>query len=880
MMNTTISLNQIGLYNPQRQSSEVTEKLFVVRQKQFELLMEKLADEEKNSIPQHHLIIAQRGMGKTTMLKRIEVELHKEKYRELFIPLLFPEEQYNLKDLAEFWLNCLDALADTLEVEGSDREEIAKIDGSIKELMAIKKPEEIAEKAYFFLMDFCSLIQRRPVLLIDNIGLVFSRLIEKEQWVLRENLSKNGAPIIVGASAKVAKDIVEYKMPFYDYFQMHYLNKLSFEEFMELLKNLAIVTQSDKELLPIMQQQISRLKALYQLTGGNPRTSVMLFKLIGKGFSPEIKDDLDALLDEATPLYKSRFEDLSDQQQIIVDAIALNWDAINLNKLSKETRYKNNQLSPQLKRLIEEGWIDTTSAFDAKGNAYFISERFFNIWFLMRRSSRRQKREVYCLSRFLESLYGDDLSEFAKKSLISEVMTYQDLFIKRCLWEALKGKGDVSLQNKMKKSLCKDILKFSEENNDIAQNEIYAELIKKRKNQKKNVNNFSLGLSLYVKAEYSESEEAFRKSVALDEKDANNWYWLGISLNKQAKYSESEEAFRKSVNLDEKRANSWYWLGLSLYEQQKYLASEEAFRKSVVLDEKDTYNWYWLGLLLYAQQKYSESEEAFRKSVALDEKDADNWYSLGLSLYGQAKYSESEEAFKKSVALDEKDVNSWVMLGALYQLNLKNYEEAEISYKKVLERDSECSQYWYRLGFLYHYQLKKYEDAEKSYKKAIELDPEYLNSKWGLTFLYRDKLNRLDEAKGLFNSLKEDKEKTQDFYFLEETLFALHSRNEGIAKEYLLEAVDVIQDKFPQKEQNDWNRFAVITIDLGYGEWFLNVLKEKGCDVILAPYYIAVQALEYEKTRGKEQAEIYLKNKAVEVSEPARMIIEQMSRYM
>jgi len=36
---TPVSLSQIGLYNPQRQSSELTEKLFVVRQKQFELLM-------------------------------------------------------------------------------------------------------------------------------------------------------------------------------------------------------------------------------------------------------------------------------------------------------------------------------------------------------------------------------------------------------------------------------------------------------------------------------------------------------------------------------------------------------------------------------------------------------------------------------------------------------------------------------------------------------------------------------------------------------------------------------------------------------------------------------------------------------------------------
>ena len=87
-----ISLSQIGLYNPQRQSHEVTKKLFAVRQKQFGLLLEKILQEEDHSIPQHYLIAGQRGTGKTMMLKRMQVEFYK---HQRFIPLLFPEEQYN-----------------------------------------------------------------------------------------------------------------------------------------------------------------------------------------------------------------------------------------------------------------------------------------------------------------------------------------------------------------------------------------------------------------------------------------------------------------------------------------------------------------------------------------------------------------------------------------------------------------------------------------------------------------------------------------------------------------------------------------------------------------------------------------------------------------
>ena len=52
---------------------------------------------------------------------------------------------------------------------------------------------------------------------------------------------------------------------------------------------------------------------------------------------------------------------------------------------------------------------------------------------------------------------------------------------------------------------------------------------------------------------------------------------------------------------------------------------------------------------------------------------------------------------------------------------------------------------------------------------------------------------------------------------------------------------------------------------------------------MLSPYYTAIQALEIEKQdnkNGKENAEIYLKNRAAEISHLARMIIEKMRKYI
>jgi hypothetical protein len=122
---------------------------------------------------------------------------------------------------------------------------------------------------------------------------------------------------------------------------------------------------------------------------------------------------------------------LSAQQQIILDAIALKWDAIALNELSITTRMQNNQLSPQLKRLIDDGWLGTTPAYESKGNAYYINERFFNIYYIIRNSSRRHKDKIYCLSKFLEYFYRDKLEEMDKATELLNSITEEELIINK-----------------------------------------------------------------------------------------------------------------------------------------------------------------------------------------------------------------------------------------------------------------------------------------------------------------------------------------------------------------------------------------------------------------------------------------------------------------
>jgi hypothetical protein len=729
--NNKLSLSQIGLYNPQRLNDETIEQIFIVRTGIFKQLMEKLQKEKPKGIPQHYLIIGQRGMGKTTLLKRIEVELRKKEFSERFIPLLLPEEQYNLKNLAEFWLNSLDALADTLEFEKNSAE-VQQVDAKVKELQQIQDKSKLAKDAFQFLKSFCLTLNRRPVLLIDNMSLIFDRMGKDEQHTLRAWLMQNGAPILLGASATTIEDTFNYGAPFYDAFQIHHLKKLSFDELVEIITNLAKLTQ-EETILPELQSRIARLKTLHQLTGGNPRTATMLFRVVIKGFSKEINDDLEALLDEITPLYKARFEELPTQLQVIVDAIALNWDPILIEQLRNETRYENNQLSPQLKRLTEAGWIEKIITHEGKGFAYQISERFFNIWFLMRRSSRRQKRELYCLSKFLESFYGDEITNIAQNQLLSKVCSI----------------------------------------NHVTYNLALAEIVKDE----------SLKLQLNLKS-YNDL-----KSLLVNEPE------IGKKFDIEALKGKSD----------------WQSIINSYYKE---------------LDAK----------------KYPEAKR------------------LILSFLDTT----AESKWVKSLFYSE--------LGQLYQDYFKEYDESEKAYKKAIELDNMSVFAWNCLGNLYQDYLKRNEDAEVAYKNAIGLDNDLIIPKSNLVFLLRDKLNKYTEAEIIFNTIKDIREAV-DSYWLNKTLFELYKQNKGIANEYILKALEKIKEQLPQNTQDDWWRFGAVASKLGYGKWFTDILEEKGFDIILSPYYVAIKAMNEKDTEG------YLNSKAVEIREPARKIMGIMKSY-
>jgi len=415
-------LHGVALYNPNLLNRDELTATFIARGRLLERLVDALRRQTvQTGGGQHTLVIGRRGMGKTTLLQRLRYAIEDD--RELaarYLALVFPEEQYDVAHLAHFWLNCLHALGDALEHEGRD-EDADALDEALTRIPQ-SPPEARRAEAEALIRTWSRELDRRLVLLVDNIDLVLKRLPEADEWALREALSAPGGPIIVGASTTALETTYTYEKAFYDFFRVEILAPLDDDESFAVLSGLA-EHYRDEAVPRVLGEQPGRIKALRALAGGTPRTIVALYALLSKDAAGDVRTDLERLLDGATPLYKAQFEALPQFAQRVVHALAIGWDPMTARDVSDATEMPINNTSSQLARLVDLGVVEKVDYPGAR-TGFQVAERLFNIWYLMR-ARRRVRRRLEWLVRFLEMFFSpsdlDERSTALSRNSVSEV---------------------------------------------------------------------------------------------------------------------------------------------------------------------------------------------------------------------------------------------------------------------------------------------------------------------------------------------------------------------------------------------------------------------------------------------------------------------------
>lgn len=747
-----------ALYTPKEMPEDEFRSRFSIRIETLESLVKEALSVGRNQTPRHAIVQGQRGQGKSSLLRMTYLQVRdNQETKDWLVPLLFNEELYSVGRLYKLW----EHVAELLSCEHSKFEDLPdKFEAAQDDPHYEKDCYQILDNALRE-HDICLL------LLIDNIGELLEKFKKQEQQRLREILSSTKRLRIIGASTVMLEQHFDQSAPFYQFFRMISLKGLGTQETRTLLQTLGTEQQQAK-LEDILQNNPGRVESLRRLTSGVPRTILLLFDILVSD-NGDALHDLEILLDRVTPLYKHRMDDLPTQQQEIVDAVALAWDAIGVKEIAKSCRLPSSQVSAQLKQLIKSHIIHQEPT-STKNHLYRLEERFFNIWYLMRNGRARDRRRTLWLVRFLQTwCNNEELAERAERHLQAIKAGRIKPHHARLLTEALAHAGlDYELEDRLIKETRSVLPKEEQDQLPESRRELSTRADKAYETgDYKTAEQCCLGLIEAGNAVAMYNLAYLYHSKLKRYKDAETYYIKAAKEGYAPAMNNLAILYR--TELDQKEDAERYFLmavennhtdsmrNLALFYEKQFNDYDKAKIYYLMAVEKGHTNAMFNLARLYERQfkQYQEAERYYL--MAVEKGHANAMFNLAL-LY-QTQYNRHEEAERYYLMAAEKGhANAMFNLALLYEEQYQNYGDAERYYLMAIEKGDTAAML--NLALIYEEQYQRYNDAERYYKMAIEKGD--TDAGFNLALLYFEQAKNIDSAINVSSSVVENIDFSED----------------------------------------------------------------------------------------------------------------------
>ena len=377
-------------YNPGFLSDDEMLATFCVRLSEFDSLAEMLRECSGNSNP-HQIVIGPRGSGKTTLLLRVAAEIRRnEILSSRLFPVVFAEESYEVSTAGEFWLECLSRLAVHASREHGD----SGLHRTYEEFRVILDDRTLESRCLGTLLDFSDRLGKRLVLIVENLNSMFREMTDQDAgWRLRKILQTEPRFVMLASATSQFAQIANPDQALYDLFRITSLRPLDAGQCAALWET---VSGQDSR-----QETIRSLRIL---TGGNPRLFVIVARFGASLSFRDLMSDLLEIVDDHTEYFRSHLELLPPQERRVYLALADLWKPATTKEIADRARVETSKCSAQLARLVERGSVEVSGG-TARRKQYYLTERLYNIYYLLRRP-RGPDPLIESLIRFMESYYS------------------------------------------------------------------------------------------------------------------------------------------------------------------------------------------------------------------------------------------------------------------------------------------------------------------------------------------------------------------------------------------------------------------------------------------------------------------------------------------
>jgi DNA-binding MarR family transcriptional regulator len=635
MVEDKYSVNTVLSFGARSINPEILEKLLIGRTKAADYLFDavKSIAEYKNN--QQILVIGQRGMGKTHLLRSLHHRIQDYINDDKIVVAYFSEEEYGVSDYLDFLIRIINSF---IKWNDKDKNYLLEKMSDLQETQP-KSQVNVAEK---IIEDYIG--KRALIILAENFSDILESIKVKDQGKVRAWLYKVNRVNIIATSQALSDDFDREDRPFYGFFNTYYLKNLSYEESLDFLVSLATVENRTEVIEFLQTKGRSQVKALHQLVKGNHRLLVTFYEFLKSDTLSNLSKTFIKTINDLKPYYETYIRYLPPQQQKILRYIALTRKPQQGTDISKNCFIDQKSLSKQLSELARKNLLEViTDPDDKRNKLYDINEPLLRISIEV--GEHREGISAIFID-FLAIYYDNDDLEGRKRKFAELKLLCESEIEKQNLDNEIYA-IDKALELKESQYPYLNSLEITKQYKNLIDEGKYDELfeILKTKNilDKKETLYLNISKLFFERKEYDKSLEMMEKAIEQNSKDENILIYAGINSLKIGKEKNNIEVLEKSLN--------YFNQANTINPSSEYLNSNWAIAL------------YELAKIKKDENLYTLSIEKFELSGHSLESDAELNYLFGLALKELGK-------IKTNLSLE---IRSFEHFNKAKEINPKNY---------------------------------------------------------------------------------------------------------------------------------------------------------------------------------------------------------------
>jgi DNA-binding transcriptional ArsR family regulator len=371
MVENQQSVKSVLSFGAKSVDPEILEQLLIGRSDAAAQLTRSIESIAIHGNNQQILIVGQRGMGKTHLLRILYYRATKYIQAKQLSVAYFTEEEYGIDRFFDFLIRVLYAF---IRWNKTDEPWLKE---RLEELQNTPQPSQprLLEN---ILRDY---IRNRPLLILaENFGDMLNSMGKEEQGKMRAWLYESPRVSIIATSQSLSDDFDREDRPFYGFFTVYYLKSLTRDETLRFLISLADLDGREDVKEYLQHKGKAKVYAVHELVKGNHRLLVTFYEFLKSDTLAALSNHFIKTINDLKPYYETYIRYLPAQQQKIVRYIALSRKPQLGTDIAKNCFIEQSSLSKQLSELVRKGLLEALPDYrDRRNKLYDIHEPLLRI---------------------------------------------------------------------------------------------------------------------------------------------------------------------------------------------------------------------------------------------------------------------------------------------------------------------------------------------------------------------------------------------------------------------------------------------------------------------------------------------------------------------